>query len=106
MTKTAHTPGPWKVSRPVSITIGFNSEAHYVRGNADEGWPVVANTKTDLPREEQLANARLIAAAPELLEASKEFLAYFTNDGGNKSQEWLKTVRQNLKQAISKSEGK
>lgn len=40
----------------------------------------------------------------ELLKSAKEFLAYFTTDGGNKSQEYLKMVRLNLKNAISEAE--
>jgi hypothetical protein len=56
-----HTPGPWNVSECGSIEFadGFLGEAYDFNGT----------TKTDLP---MMANARLMAAAPELLEALKE----------------------------------
>ena len=55
-----HTPGPW-------ITRGESVVAHrpHVSGGYNEE-PVQALTRTP---EERLANAALIAAAPELLEA-------------------------------------
>lgn len=69
---SGHTPGPWVVGR--SLMYGQTT----VCGRRP-GWDnyVVANTggsSSNLPRdadlrEQQICNARLIAAAPELLEA-------------------------------------
>lgn len=63
-----HTPGPWKVE-PMAMPIGETSSLHVI-WTADENHPMptlpVARTMF-APASE--ANARLIAAAPELLEA-------------------------------------
>lgn len=63
-----HTPGPWHV---VPLTLGSVE--------AENGTAVCQAFMTKQPRkaedhEERLANARLIAAAPELLEALKDYL--------------------------------
>lgn len=59
----AHTPGPWRVSGKATI-------------NGGRGW--IASVST-LNRN---ANARLIAAAPELLEALEQIAWLSTNHGG------------------------
>jgi hypothetical protein len=57
-----HTPGPWTVGRDFSIIAGSEEiAALYTNDGADDSKPY--------PVE---ANARLIAAAPELLEALKD----------------------------------
>lgn len=61
--QTKHTPGPW-----VAV-------AHYVRTPLDAqggGWMVADCRDVSLPREQVQANAHLIAAAPELLEALEQ----------------------------------
>jgi len=69
------TPGPWKIGTPPpngEQTIG-----------TQKGLMVaVATTGANTPTE---ANARLIAAAPELLEDLRQVLAYCTEHGHN----WL-----------------
>lgn len=55
----AHTPGPW--------TIGANSSSYGISIWSDEH---LADVKSN-NRDERMANARLIAAAPELLAALK-----------------------------------
>lgn len=66
---SAHTPGPW-VARPDPN----GSSTDWVIGTTNEKLPVdevaVCNAK----------DARLIAAAPELLEAAKEFAENFLRD--------------------------
>ena len=59
-----HTPGPW--------TVEANSDLE-IRGDAFTGWKWVASlTKDGVPFcGEREANANLIAAAPELLDALK-----------------------------------
>ena len=91
--ETKHTAGPWK----------FNDG--YVR--AEDGTPV-ADVRLDNPKEEEDANAALIAAAPELLEAAKKALdcikgfdTAFADGDGDKLEE----VRL-LEAAIAKAEGK
>lgn len=69
-TKSAiqHTPGPWLV-RVERAAMETSSARYFV----DAGKWVLAETKALPPRltEEAEANARLIAAAPDLLEAAK-----------------------------------
>jgi hypothetical protein len=64
---TPHTPGPWRIS-----TIGSY-------GIAITGYTsVIAN----VPDDDAIGNARLIAAAPELLAALREITSHATNFGG------------------------
>jgi hypothetical protein len=56
-----HTRGPWELLG--GFTVGSET------GSA---WERIAITPDDLPELERIANARLIAAAPELLEALDE----------------------------------
>jgi hypothetical protein len=68
---TEHTLGPWRVAR--DDRFGF----FYVIG----GDHVVANAAvTPLPLLENQANARLIAAAPELLKTLKTVQPYFEGE--------------------------
>ena len=63
--KEQHTPGPWTVSPMGSIEFkgGFIGEAYDMTAGYDSREP------EDLP---MMANARLMAAAPELLQALQE----------------------------------
>lgn len=63
-TQKTHTPGPWHL---------HNMEQNTVCG-PDYGAIAFANTRRD--KREDHANARLIAAAPELLEACKQTVKY------------------------------
>jgi len=91
MSKVKHTPGPWWTNG-YNIMAGPNDRNLASRA---PGWP------TDSPqeREEGKANARLMAAAPEMLEALKrvcsevDIVAYTSV---------LKTVYE----AVEKAEGK
>lgn len=65
--KTQHTPGPWKVNEHSEVTFkdGRICDVDYYNvGRGEKG-------RYQLPHE---ANARLIAAAPELLDALSECL--------------------------------
>lgn len=75
---SAFTPGPWDVAR--------HSPADVVAGNAESNLHLASarcGLSNDLTREAAVANARLIAAAPELLEALQ--LAYRHLNGGSDS---------------------
>ena len=68
-----HTPGPWK-----AIKRGVNDE-HVIlpseRHRSAESW-YIASTTGNVP--EDAANARLIAAAPDMLAALQETLSHIT----------------------------
>ena len=73
MNEAKHTPGPWKTKRD-----RHNRHRFEVRGKPDGHLtPCIAITASWLdsdPESESAANARLIAAAPDLLEALREYV--------------------------------
>lgn len=73
MTEAKHTPGPW------SIEVGNDPSdwANYFPKVLAENYTVVGTEGMYGDRETDLANARLIAAAPELLEALQESVQLF-----------------------------
>lgn len=89
-----HTPGPWFVN-------GDCVEADGPEGPRDVTVAVVHGHPHNTVRA---ANARLIAAAPELLAALKELVAY--DDGSNEPEDYGYEVLQRCKAAIAKAEGR
>ena len=85
-TETRHTPGPWKVSGSCRVKEAaggtFYHVAHVVLADDSDPNPCVAEVgsrgrycsrarEAHRPGPEQAANARLIAAAPDLLAACR-----------------------------------
>lgn len=80
---TAHTPGPWNQAVPCS------SNYNTIRHIESDGFTVsdVNCGAGEISQTEALANARLIAAAPDLLELLEGLLATAESvDAGNKAQ--------------------
>lgn len=73
---TPHTPGPWRVSRDRAADI--RSATMVVRDR--EQWSVAYLFGCECPRHDK--DARLIAAAPEMLEALRAMLEYFVENVG------------------------
>jgi hypothetical protein len=72
MTKVTHTPGPWTYQySPYTSQDGHEIPAFEVHSDSVK----VCDTNEDRPPIEQEANARLIAAAPDLLEAAEKVVA-------------------------------
>lgn len=72
-----HTPGPWTAGRPDMATVveGFDSKYIYGPGEAPACTSVAIAWGGDIEAwDEVMANARLIAAAPDLLAALKAVL--------------------------------
>jgi hypothetical protein len=69
MTNAAHTPGPWDVDN-YPDHVSYFSDA----SNRKPDYDFRVDFSEDMPEEEAEANARLIAAAPDLLEALEELL--------------------------------
>lgn len=66
---TKHTPGPWVVQE---VAFPFKAFEIVTAPNGEKGWPNYRGISTTPNREPfDKANARLIAAAPELLAALK-----------------------------------
>lgn len=99
MSKPRHTPGPWIVQE------SFNEDRKmHVLGIGPEGYSWIAKIQT-VPEHgslENMANARLIAAAPELLQAA-DYLLSLNREAGQ--TEW-KTAMQSLARAVAKAEGR
>ncbi len=90
MTESSHTPGPWNV-------LEFKESLHITGGPRKRG---LSLARIVLDDDEDKANARLIAAAPELLEASKNFLLDNERESGHFESAEL------LRKAIAKAEGR
>lgn len=95
-----HTPGPWDTSRDAT------PEYHYQATVSDEGGERVA---TAFVSE---ANARLIAAAPDLL-AAADYASRMLDgrmvgcqDGDDKNIDLLGECLRELRDAIAKAEGR
>ena len=90
-----HTPGPWKQE---------NNPLNIVNYNAPKGHPVdIARANCpDLDRlwDAATANARLIAASPDLLAACEEALRFTANVEHDQP-----VLRRQLKAAIAKARG-
>ena len=108
MTEQKHTPGPWKVTRRGIMALnsetgrygGVVCQPNWCGFDPDDVW-------LDIPRE---ANARLIAAAPDLLAEVKDWLR--DSDGWSvaelRKRYDEKAVQRILRSraAIAKAEGK
>lgn len=96
MKHSQHTPGPWKV-------VTEKNKAIRISCFREDGELTVAFMRmlgtSDLP--EVKANARLIATAPELLEALKNLSKYVVGNTGAYPAELVKA-----KLAIAKAEGR
>lgn len=69
MTDTQHTPGPWQADSDAYVVNEYNQVIADVFINDDDNW------------RERAANARLIAAAPELLAALQAVADYLPVSG-------------------------
>lgn len=73
MTHAKHTPGPWRVETQTMNGQAINSELFPFQIESED-W-VICEVYGDVPQIDAGANARLIAAAPELLDALQGLLA-------------------------------
>ena len=87
-----HTPGPWAQAMysPADVVTGEDKIIATARGGLN-----------GITRDEAVANARLIAAAPDLLEALKLADAMLSGANMNAS-----VVEKKVRAAIAKAEGK
>jgi len=91
-----HTPGPWEIFQEINVLCSDGMTPLGASGNSRD---------IDY-RGRAVANARLIAYAPDLLAACKEsfkFLNFFCGDGDEYPSAF--TVRDQLRTAIARAEG-
>lgn len=89
-----HTPGPWTLEYDYSLVMPAKDGNHIVTAG-----PIGPDESS---REEKRANAQLIAAAPELLEALKEALTRLKeirDDHGTNSEITIKQSQQAITKA-------
>lgn len=103
-----HTPGPWKIDGPKAMNIQCN--IHRVIN--DDRFPAAFVPAWDQPApgeedgtEEARANARLIAAAPDLLEALKALRDAVEASKKMNGREYIDLGIQ-VNAAIAKAEGR
>ncbi len=91
-----HTPGPW-------LNAGRGAGAHI---HADKGEIAWLRSYMGIPDEEIDANAHLVAAAPDLLEALRDFASMKCETAGVEDLEGgcCRTCR--ARAAIAKAEGR
>lgn len=93
---TKHTPGPWEQTYGKRGTLCVISDTTWICGE-------IENPHSPIDEVEAIANARLIAAAPDLLEAL-EGVSVLINSGALKSftsEPWVGRVQR----AIAKATG-
>lgn len=109
--KSKHTEGKWILHNPderPSTTARGNQADKRIMVLHPDGERLIAccntgttSSKGSIPREERIANARLIAAAPELLEALEAVVNDATDFRKNMDKRWLPMAQE----AISKAKG-
>lgn len=102
-TDARHTPGPWTIEQPLHFALSIveagkpTSEWRFI---ADIPLPDTDGGGDEIPLTEAQANARLVAAAPDLLVALLPFEAIAKSalqvDAPIELREWTKRMRKAL----------
>lgn len=105
-TQTKHTPGPWFI---VGWEIHDRTTYFNTHGVRTGETPNSICALHPMPCDNVDANARLIAAAPELLEALEHFIAFYSDENSNvykgSMPVFLRGVRNEARAAIAKAKG-
>lgn len=94
---SGHTPGPWSIEPAWSERCG-GDVAIVNRGVSGDDWDICTVHSTE-------ANARLIAAAPELLAVAMKCADEFDGDYGSNVPLYYVSLLDELKAAIAKATG-
>lgn len=97
--KAAHTPGPWNA---------VNNDAGTALEIWDDDGQMIANVQPQDPPAVEHANAALIAAAPDLLAALREFTDVWDSGRSFASIDVddIEAMRRRARAAIAKAEGR
>lgn len=91
-----HTPGPWQSTKCKAVVKSADYWAIIEEGDESAAWAIA---EIDCDREAAEANAKLIAAAPELLAACEAAFSDYQSDTFQQPTEAL------LRAAIAKAKG-
>lgn len=103
---TKHTPGPWHITGPAFSAISPNITEHDQspqfgpKGPLNGGFAICTIHGTDAP-----ANARLLVAAPEMLEALKFQEMADADPASARAKGYYETAARMRRAAIAKAEG-
>lgn len=97
-----HTPGPW--NRGIAQFV-YQGERWDPNGRQRLIATCEPSTRTQSDWEETWANARLIAAAPDLLQAIQDLLTMPDFDGTQPTSETRRNAKRAARAAISKATG-
>lgn len=103
MSTQTHTPGPWVLH---AVTMSADPDWHIV--TTANRLRLIANIHAPADSPQDLANARLIAAAPELLEVVETLDDYMAQAGEPAEQSSLNPMRHlrwRAQQALAKATG-
>lgn len=99
MTQTNHTPGPWSLKM-----TGWRTNPFAIYSPRRPGAVACVPSRTSVPLDEQDANARLIAAAPDML-AALERIANSEEYHGDLFVCDFETLQNVARAAIAKAKG-
>jgi hypothetical protein len=91
-----HTPGPWRTG-----TKRYMADPLYIEAGEGVNFTIIGKART-------LADARLIAAAPDLLAACEravDLLHKYANDASSHRTSTIRVIRDELRAAIAKATG-
>ena len=96
-TAASHTPGPWRAFQDAESCDVIAPDGYHVAS--------VEPCNSVNPEAEQAANARLIAAAPDLLAALEQIAGYPHSDGIGLTPDHARLMRRQASAAIAKATG-
>lgn len=95
-----HTPGPWRKGNANYCHKIFAGDQAIA-----EVWGSTRGRRISARHAEAQSNARLIAAAPEMLDVLKATYTMLFNEGLAESQPWVNRGLDQIRAAIAKAEG-
>lgn len=102
MTNASHTPGPWDFDN-YADHVSYFSDANKHKDKGDYDFRV--EFPDDMPEDQAEANARLIAAAPQLLEALEHFFNIMHDYESSRRKGYVKLALDQARAAIGKAKG-
>lgn len=112
MSESNHTPGPWEIRTRVDGTRSITGAYHFPRGEHPLAGGILHVCDLSGDKHHDDANARLIAAAPEMYEALTNIYGWLMSvwtpedmEGGAVNEEFKKAYLA-TRAALSKAEGR